>query len=88
MFPELVEDRLVEQELDVLGIVECFGGGAALVGPFLVARLARVDALDDAEAAKVGKRDLQLLESLVSGDIVGRCSFRALLKEGLKGVGV
>lgn len=44
VLPQLSENRLVEEVLDVLGVVERGRGGGALVGLFAGARLTRVDA--------------------------------------------
>lgn len=43
VLPELVEQRLVQQVLDVLGVVERGRGGRALIGLLLVKRVAGVD---------------------------------------------
>jgi hypothetical protein len=67
---ELLEERLVEQVLDVLGVVK---GGRSVRGArglLLVARLAGVDSLPDAEFAKIRETDLKLSDSLRSGDEV------------------
>mmetsp|Transcript_73261 Transcript_73261/g.158576 ORF Transcript_73261/g.158576 Transcript_73261/m.158576 type:complete len:653 (+) Transcript_73261:298-2256(+) len=61
---ELVQQRLVREEGDVLGVV------VRLVHPGrLLLRVARVDAFQDAKAAEVRKRDLQLRERLGTGHI-------------------
>ena len=65
LLAELFEERLVHQELDVLG--EVVGGVAALK---LLLGLARVDALKDAEPAKVLQRHLQLLHRLRPGRVL------------------
>jgi hypothetical protein len=43
VLPEFVEQRLVQQVLDVLGVVERGWGGRALVGLLLVKRIAGVN---------------------------------------------
>lgn len=67
---ELLEERLVEQVLDVLGVVKggcCVRSARRLL---LVARLAGIDSLPDAEFAKVRETDLELSDCLSSGDEV------------------
>ena len=46
---ELLQQRLVGQKLDVLGVVEGPAGGAAMVHLLQVLGLVRVDALEDAQ---------------------------------------
>jgi len=67
---ELGQQRLVQQVLYVLCVVEGGGGRRALGNLFLITGLARVDSLKNAEATKVGQRDLQLLDSTGAGDVV------------------
>lgn len=67
---ELLEERLVEQVLDVLGVVKGGRGVRGARGLLLVARLAGVDSLPDAEFAKIRETDLKLSDSLRSGDEV------------------
>jgi hypothetical protein len=45
VFAELIEQRLVKEVLDVLGVVKGSGGGGALGNLLLIARFARVDTL-------------------------------------------
>jgi len=63
----------MQQKPDVLSIVESSVGGSPLLGLFLVAGFAGVDALEDAETPEVSEGDLEELESLVAGN-VGLCS--------------
>ena len=67
---ELLQERLVEQVLDVLGVVK--GGRSMRCARrlLLVARLAGVDSLPDAEFAKIRETDLKLSDCLRSGDEV------------------
>jgi hypothetical protein len=65
---ELLEERLVEQVLDVLGVVEGGRCVRSARGLLLVARLAGVDSLPDAEFAKIRETDLKLSDRLRSGD--------------------
>lgn len=67
---ELLEERLVEQVLDVLGVVEGGRCVRSARGLLLVARLAGVDSLPDAEFAKIRETDLKLSDRLRSGDEV------------------
>ena len=64
----------MEQVLDVFGVVEGRrgrgGSGHALLG----ARLAGVDAFEDAQAAEVGERDLEFADGLRAGDVVFGCA--------------
>ena len=76
---ELVEERLVREEGNVLCTVVGARRGAALVYPLLVLGLARVDALQDTKAAKVRKGDLQLAHSARARDVQSHLSLLPLL---------
>lgn len=67
---ELLEQRLVEQVLDVLGVVKGGGCVRGARGLLLVARLAGVDSFPDAEFAEIWETDLKLSDCLRSGDEV------------------
>ncbi|KAH1000202.1 hypothetical protein HUJ04_000122 [Dendroctonus ponderosae] len=56
------DDRLVQQELHIFHVVERLDAAVPLLGALAVAGLARVDALEDAQAPEVVQRQLQLLE--------------------------
>ena len=60
----------MEQVLDVLCVVEGREGCGGLVDFLLRAGFARVDPLEDAEAAEVGEGDLELADGLGAGDVV------------------
>lgn len=86
---ELLQKRLVQQILDILGVVEGGGSSRALVDFLAVVGLAREDTLPDAQLSEVGQADLQLLDGLVSGDVVlGRTSLALLLYPTHFAVGV
>ena len=70
LLPELSEEGLVKEKLDVLGVVKGGARGGGLGGALFGAGLARVDALEDAEAAEVGERDLQFADGLGAGEVV------------------
>lgn len=59
VLPELAEDGLVEEVLDVLCVVERGGSGRALVGSLGRLGNTRKDALEDAESSEVGERALK-----------------------------
>jgi hypothetical protein len=66
----------MQQKPDILCVVEGGMCRRTLLGLLLVAGLAGVDALEDAQAAEVGKSDLQEFEGLVAGDVrLGRTFF-------------
>lgn len=60
----------MEEILDVFGVVEGCRRSGRFGNTLLGARFARVDALEDAEAAKVGERDLKFADSLRAGEVV------------------
>lgn len=70
VFAKLGQEWLVEQVVDVFGVVEGGGSGRALGDDLLLARFAGVDALEDAQAAEVGERNLQLLHRAGARDVV------------------
>lgn len=86
VFSELDEERLVQEVLDILVIVERGGGGGSLVRAFLVQRLPRVDAchidqsknwtvarghtFEDAEASEIAEGDLKLFQCLISSGVI------------------
>jgi len=63
----------MQQKPNVLGVVKSSVCGGPLLGLFLVAGLAGVDTLEDAETPEVSEGDLEEPEGLVAGD-VGLCS--------------
>jgi len=67
---ELGQERLVEQVLDVLCVVEGGRCGGGLVHALLVARLARVDSLEDTESSEVWEGKLQFADGLRAGHVV------------------
>ena len=60
--------------MDVFGVVEGGAGGGGRGGALPGTRFARVDALEDAQAAEVGQRDLELAHGLRAGEVVFRCA--------------
>jgi len=79
----------MQQKPNVLRVVKSSVCGGPLLGLFLVARLAGVDTLEDAETPEISESDLEKLEGLVAGD-VGLCrAFFALFlwsAHGCRGV--
>lgn len=76
----------MKQVLDVLGVVKGGRCVRSARGLLLVARLAGVDSLPDAEFAKIRETDLKLSDSLRSGDEVlglARSSCLAYVRENL-----
>ena len=67
---ELLEQRLVEQVLDVLRIVKSGRRVGRRRRLLLVAWLAGIDSLPDTEFAKVRQGDLELADGLGPGDEV------------------
>lgn len=67
-FAKFLQQRLVGQGLDILGVVEYL---SLLVARGSSSRFAGVHALEDAQPSKVLERDLQLLEDLRSPDECG-----------------
>lgn len=62
--PELPYERLVQQESDVLGVVECLAARLALLRLLPVVGLARVDAFEDAQPSEIFEAELQLLQGM------------------------
>ena len=65
------ENRLVKKMLHILGVVVSARCRRPTAGLFAVVGVARVDALEDAQTAKVCQRDLQLLDGARPRDVVG-----------------
>ncbi len=86
-FAHLLHNRLVQQVLNVLGKVERLVGVAVSGGAFLVERFARVNALENAEPAKVRQRQLQLANGPRARDVIGGSTAFALLDELSHGFG-
>lgn len=74
VLPELAEDGLVEEVLDVLRVIERGGSGRALVGSLGRLGNTREDALENTESSEVGQRALEPME--------GRMQVRSALTEG------
>lgn len=72
----------MEQEFDVLGMVEDFDVRGALLRTAAVLGLARVDALEDAQATEVVQRELQAFQGLFAGYVVSRLAFIVLRMGG------
>ena len=66
---KLLQERLVRKKLNVLVVVVRAVGSATMVDLLGIRRFMGVDALEYAEPSEVGQRELELLESLVPGNV-------------------
>ena len=69
VLPELPNDGFVVEELDVLHVVESLDGGVSLLCLPPVVGFTWVDPLQDAQPPEVPKRELQLLDGGIPGDV-------------------
>ena len=77
MVSELIEDGIMKQILDVLGVVEGRRSSGSFGCFLLVARFAGVNALVDAQPSEIWKGNLKFADSLCTGDEILRLARRA-----------
>lgn len=69
----------MKKVLYVFGVIECRRVRGGLVGFLEVARFPGIYSFEDAEAAEVWKGDLELADSLCTGNVILRLASLALL---------
>jgi len=79
LFTEFCEQGLMQEILDVFGVIKGGRMRSRFIGLLEVAWFSRVDSLEDAETAEVWESDLKLADCLRSSDVVFGLSSLALL---------
>lgn len=81
MLSERAQNGLMSEVLNVLGVEEGRGGRRPLVGSLDMARLLRMNALEDTQSTEIREGNLELLERLVARDeVLGRTGLSTLLE--------